>query len=113
MVFSVEIIEKEILASNASVATNAKKRPNHYLRNGRFFKLVEAPPQSPANTKCVLITQSYRLRLRNSLNRFNIKMLASILICSPVFFLELIYFLIYTDNIYFQFFVNLLLGREM
>jgi len=54
MVFSVEIIEKEILASNASVATNAKKRPNRYLRNGRFFKLVEAPPQSPANTKCVL-----------------------------------------------------------
>ena len=31
-----------------------EKRPNRYLRNGRFFKLVEAPPQSPANTKCVL-----------------------------------------------------------
>jgi len=52
--FSVENIEKEILASNAYVATNAKKRPNRYLRNGRFFKLVEAPPQSPANTKSVL-----------------------------------------------------------
>ena len=39
-----------------SVATNAKKRPNRYLRNGRFFKLVEAPPQSPANTRGVLKT---------------------------------------------------------
>lgn len=35
------------LASSASVATNAKKRPNRCLRLGRFFKLVEAPPKSP------------------------------------------------------------------
>ena len=35
-----------------------------------FFTLVEAPPQSPANTNCVLITQSFRLRLRDSANRF-------------------------------------------
>ena len=35
-----------------------------------FFTLVEAPPQSPANTKCVLKTQSSRLRLRDSLNRY-------------------------------------------
>ena len=54
MVFSVEIIEKEILASNASVATNAKKTSKPLSAAWTFFKLVEAPPQSPANTKCVL-----------------------------------------------------------
>lgn len=61
---------KTKLASSASVATNAQKRPNRHARNGRFFKLVEAPPQSPTNTKYVLKTQPSGLRLRDSANRW-------------------------------------------
>ena len=52
MAFSVEIIEKEILASNASVATNAKKHPNRCLRPGRFSGLLRLRP-NPRRTQNV------------------------------------------------------------
>ena len=47
-----------------------EKTPEPPLAARVFFWLVEAPPQSPANTKCVLTTQSFSLRLRDSTNRY-------------------------------------------
>jgi len=52
LVFSVEIIEKEILASNAFVATNAKKCPNRYLRSRHFSSLLRLRP-NPRRTQNV------------------------------------------------------------
>lgn len=41
-------------ASNACVATNTKNHPKPFSAERVIFLLVEAPPQSPTNTKCVL-----------------------------------------------------------
>ena len=57
------------VASNASVYTNAKNIHSAFV-DRMVFLLVEALPQAPVYTKCVLPTQPFWLRLRDSGNRF-------------------------------------------
>ena len=47
-----------------------EKSPETAFAERVIFLLVEAPPQSPANTRGVLKTQPFRLRLRDFSNRY-------------------------------------------